>query len=286
MTCAETTAVFSTREGWVQHLAEQHAFAPDWQGVDCLLCAEPIPNGKVSILRHLAAHLEEISLATLPVYAESDTSSESTEDEKDDSSPAGIQQPEEGENEYVPNHGDAIPVDGVRDVEYDSFLLQFIQHSMREGPHSLNHNISKQGWADTNLLYRCGECHKVLESPTALEFHGMSEGHLPFICKCGDRFEEFGTFLRHVVSMPASPGSPKADIGIDAIVPREALTNPPPPAPSIYFAEWTPLGMGRDNNLDPYAAEFVAAQVQAPRERSRVEESKQNSSAGGDTEAE
>lgn len=61
----------------MQHLAQQHGFAPEWRGVDCIMCRQPIPQGKASVLRHLEGHLEEISLASLPIYAESDFGSES-----------------------------------------------------------------------------------------------------------------------------------------------------------------------------------------------------------------
>ncbi len=39
---------------------------PDWKSINCVLCSEVTGPGKRAITRHLATHLEEISLSALP----------------------------------------------------------------------------------------------------------------------------------------------------------------------------------------------------------------------------
>ncbi|KAK3988277.1 hypothetical protein QBC44DRAFT_329775 [Cladorrhinum sp. PSN332] len=77
LACASRGIPFSTREDWVQHLAYEHEFAPEWQSIDCPLCIQPTPNGKIPLLRHLGSHLEEISLGSLPACLDPETASES-----------------------------------------------------------------------------------------------------------------------------------------------------------------------------------------------------------------
>ena len=77
LACASQQTLFTSSEEWAQHLGQQHGFAPKWQGFHCPLCAAPIADGKASILRHIATHLEEISLSSLPAVAESDLGVES-----------------------------------------------------------------------------------------------------------------------------------------------------------------------------------------------------------------
>jgi hypothetical protein len=57
---------FSTQETWVQHLEFDHEYGPDWQSRPCPLCKEGTGDGAAACSKHLATHLEEISLATLP----------------------------------------------------------------------------------------------------------------------------------------------------------------------------------------------------------------------------
>lgn len=70
--CVFTIDTFPTRADWISHLALHHRMEPEWPMVECPLCRAEIGPGKVSITKHLGAHLEEISLAALPVDCEPD----------------------------------------------------------------------------------------------------------------------------------------------------------------------------------------------------------------------
>jgi hypothetical protein len=64
--CSFTT-VFGTREDWIAHIAYDHKLEPDWFPITCPLCLDTTASGKIAITKHLCNHLEEISLAALPV---------------------------------------------------------------------------------------------------------------------------------------------------------------------------------------------------------------------------
>ncbi|KAF5618430.1 ankyrin repeat [Fusarium sp. NRRL 25303] len=81
--CLETEcdmSSFRNRNDWVSHLALEH-YEPDWKSITCPLCFEIAEQGKVAITRHLASHLEEISLSALPSNPDEDASDASSDAE-------------------------------------------------------------------------------------------------------------------------------------------------------------------------------------------------------------
>jgi uncharacterized C2H2 Zn-finger protein len=65
-----------SRELWIDHIGLDHSLAPDWQSQQCPLCLEQTGSGKGSTLVHLARHLEDIALASLPKGSDSEVNSE------------------------------------------------------------------------------------------------------------------------------------------------------------------------------------------------------------------
>ena len=51
---------------------------PDWESIKCVLCSEATGQGKRAITRHLATHLEEISLSALPSGIDPESESAAT----------------------------------------------------------------------------------------------------------------------------------------------------------------------------------------------------------------
>ncbi|RYP65226.1 hypothetical protein DL770_009053 [Monosporascus sp. CRB-9-2] len=78
--CTYGTELFTSREDWIQHLALCHGLEPEWRSFKCPLCHDETGVGKSAISRHLSSHMEEISLAALPVGVESDNESDSDVD--------------------------------------------------------------------------------------------------------------------------------------------------------------------------------------------------------------
>jgi hypothetical protein len=75
ISCSYSRSTFADKRQWIQHLALEHAFNPEWKSIPCPLCKEETGDGKIEITQHLANHLEEISLGALPRMAESETAS-------------------------------------------------------------------------------------------------------------------------------------------------------------------------------------------------------------------
>ncbi|KAH7124218.1 hypothetical protein EDB81DRAFT_890307 [Dactylonectria macrodidyma] len=71
-TCEFGNEPFDSREDWIQHLALGHDFQDAWNSFECPLCHEETGEGEAAITRHLASHMEEISLAALPTGYDSD----------------------------------------------------------------------------------------------------------------------------------------------------------------------------------------------------------------------
>ncbi|KAI3391730.1 hypothetical protein diail_6871 [Diaporthe ilicicola] len=85
--CLETNcsiATFSTRNDWISHIALDHGMGPEWRTIECSLCRMEAGPGKPSITRHLSDHLEEVSLAALPVDCEFEEEPEPSEPDLDD----------------------------------------------------------------------------------------------------------------------------------------------------------------------------------------------------------
>jgi hypothetical protein len=83
--CLDSTCppiCFTKKDFWIHHLANFHSYAPEWKSVSCLLCQDDIAAGKPAITRHLSSHLEEISLAALPAYADSESDFASNAEEQ------------------------------------------------------------------------------------------------------------------------------------------------------------------------------------------------------------
>ena len=67
---------FKSREAWAEHLVLDHALTSDGKDVQCPLCLKVPMGGSDTISRHLAGHMEEVSLGALPHGADSEASSE------------------------------------------------------------------------------------------------------------------------------------------------------------------------------------------------------------------
>jgi len=72
-TCLEPKCVqrnFSNRRDWINHVRTHYSKA--WSSVSCPLCLQAAGSTQISVTAHLSRHLEEISLAALPVYPDDD----------------------------------------------------------------------------------------------------------------------------------------------------------------------------------------------------------------------
>jgi hypothetical protein len=69
---------FKNREVWAEHLVLDHALISDGKGVQCPLCLKVPMRDSSTISRHLARHMEEVSLGALPRGADSEASSETS----------------------------------------------------------------------------------------------------------------------------------------------------------------------------------------------------------------
>ncbi|KAK3682258.1 hypothetical protein B0T22DRAFT_484333 [Podospora appendiculata] len=76
LACPYSSVTFGDREKWVSHLALDHAMEPEWRSIRCFLCAEETGDGKLAVTRHMAGHLEEISLSALPAGVNSNENSD------------------------------------------------------------------------------------------------------------------------------------------------------------------------------------------------------------------
>ncbi|KAI0101570.1 hypothetical protein GGR51DRAFT_530147 [Nemania sp. FL0031] len=74
--CSHGDNVYKNRTDWISHLALDHHLAPAWESMECPLCLESTGAGKITIIKHLGSHLEEISLGALPSGLEFDAESE------------------------------------------------------------------------------------------------------------------------------------------------------------------------------------------------------------------
>ncbi|KAI0114791.1 hypothetical protein F4814DRAFT_448628 [Daldinia grandis] len=72
MACPCDRKPFETRGAWVEHLSKEHTSHPEWDDKTCPLCRIVINEGGLTTLSHVARHLEEIFLATLPCYPKDD----------------------------------------------------------------------------------------------------------------------------------------------------------------------------------------------------------------------
>ncbi|KAM9878516.1 hypothetical protein VDGL01_07368 [Verticillium dahliae] len=88
ISCAYGDKPFPNRREWVHHLAQHHDFEVSTESINCPLCHEKMPEDKLKVIAHLAAHLEEISLAALPPMAESEEDSSHAGEESTDSDSA------------------------------------------------------------------------------------------------------------------------------------------------------------------------------------------------------
>ncbi|CRK22415.1 hypothetical protein BN1723_002855 [Verticillium longisporum] len=84
ISCAYGDRPFPNRREWVNHLAQHHDFEVSSETINCPLCHEKMSEEKLKVIAHLAAHLEEISLAALPPMAESEEDSSHAEEESTD----------------------------------------------------------------------------------------------------------------------------------------------------------------------------------------------------------
>lgn len=69
---------FKSREMWTEHLVLDHALISDGKDVQCPLCLKVPMRDRGTISRHLAGHMEEVSLGALPRGADSKASSKTS----------------------------------------------------------------------------------------------------------------------------------------------------------------------------------------------------------------
>ncbi|KFA79353.1 hypothetical protein S40288_03570 [Stachybotrys chartarum IBT 40288] len=116
--CKYGNNIFDDRSDWIDHLGLQHGMAPEWKGFECPLCSEDTGDGKFVISRHLSDHLEEISLAALPL---------SVEDENDEPS-------SESEHELVLGSIDSQVSEGA---DEESYTIKCICHGPEDDGHTI-----------------------------------------------------------------------------------------------------------------------------------------------------
>ena len=88
VTCQSGNKIFESRKDWVDHLALGHGLEPEWTSFQCPLCLQETGGGKNTIWRHLSSHLEEISLAALPIGADEDAEDPETGSNTESSGPS------------------------------------------------------------------------------------------------------------------------------------------------------------------------------------------------------
>lgn len=76
VSCPHSGTTFETREKWISHLALDHEMEPKWDSIECPFCKHVTGSGKLAVTKHLAEHLEEISLSALPIQVYSNEVSE------------------------------------------------------------------------------------------------------------------------------------------------------------------------------------------------------------------
>lgn len=70
--CPREDEPFENHQAWVSHIAEEHDVDESRGSVECPLCQESMRGPKQGMITHLAAHLEEISLSSLPATVDPD----------------------------------------------------------------------------------------------------------------------------------------------------------------------------------------------------------------------
>ena len=78
--CQYNVEPFTDRQLWSDHLELEHDLGPQWNSIQCTLCFQSTGEGKKTILRHLARHLEDVAVTSLPRDVESDVESETSSD--------------------------------------------------------------------------------------------------------------------------------------------------------------------------------------------------------------
>ncbi|KAK7978228.1 hypothetical protein PG988_005718 [Apiospora saccharicola] len=74
-----------TRTQWENHITSEHSDSIPWEGVSCPICSQETPKGTPDASKHLAGHLEQISLTGLPSSADSEDELDSPEHESSSS---------------------------------------------------------------------------------------------------------------------------------------------------------------------------------------------------------
>lgn len=130
---------FSTRVNWVSHLSLDH-FGPEWKDSECPLCRKKTGCGKIVILNHFEGHLEEISLAALPLKHDSDTESLSSDTSQRDEVISGEAEETNTAAELrgtdLPNTADDSQSRNMRQGEPVTYkeAMHYIKQVRRESP--------------------------------------------------------------------------------------------------------------------------------------------------------
>lgn len=72
VSCGLSDCPFPTKAQWEAHLALDHGQTDDCHGIICPICQEETLSGRVNVMSHLAKHMEEIALTSLPTNADSE----------------------------------------------------------------------------------------------------------------------------------------------------------------------------------------------------------------------
>ncbi|KAI1393350.1 uncharacterized protein F4822DRAFT_439433 [Hypoxylon trugodes] len=70
-------APFQTRSEWIKHLYKGQELHSEWDDKTCPICLVVIDDGSLATISHVAHHLEEIALASLPCNLNDDNQNES-----------------------------------------------------------------------------------------------------------------------------------------------------------------------------------------------------------------
>jgi hypothetical protein len=142
MSCPCGRKHFSNKRDWVSHLQAQHVLHPKWDDKNCQFCSQVVAEGGATMMRHVEHHLQEISLAALPLEADEDEDAES--DSEHTGKPSEASDGETGPPNWRPRNPSPIVVD-LRSIQnhpvYRSAVPQEdgLWHCPWEGEDCCNH---------------------------------------------------------------------------------------------------------------------------------------------------
>lgn len=182
-------STFASRDDWVAHLSQKHILSHGWTTTECPLCLFQIGPGKHTILEHLEAHLEAISLVALPMDAGDDA-----EDNAEDA--AG---PEQNKTNLTPYSSVYLKPESSCRHACPSCANTYSQADR------LKEHIYRQHQADETKRWRCEKCDETFSKSIDLNHHVQARHPTVTRCPgkgCDRSFTLQESLSRHVAQCP------------------------------------------------------------------------------------